>query len=533
MKKLFLLFLSTSIIVIPLFAQGRPSLTILPFDSNSNSSEEAIMVLLARDRSIRDAFNLVASAGSFYDIISRISEKDGAVSIKDKFRADFAVLVKTERVGNGNLVFLSIVRTSNLQLLTGDYRKYIEIREVRAALPSITKKLVRGTQVKSDMPKLTFMPLYTGVNGLKAETMKQAISIELANREKYTILPWALITNGLNTELPNPYSGIIDLDEVKNIGTVTGIPYVVKGDVLSLGTVNLVLASVLKTENASFLTEGENEFRVITEDLAIVSNLAAALEKTPLISPVSSNPDDNLIRIDASSFLMGSPETEVSRDGDESQHYARVDIFSMGKYEVTQAEYEALMGSNPSRFKRADFPVEQVSWFDAIRYCNERSKIEGLTPVYAISDVDVVWNHDANGYRLPTEAEWEYACRAGTTTAFNTGDGIVTGQSNFDGRYPYNSAAQSVFRAKTMPVGSFAPNTWGLYDMHGNVYEWCWDQYKSYTLDTMDGSLAAHGVIRGGSWDSEARFLRSANRAHAPHDSKRSHIGFRVVRTVK
>jgi len=246
----------------------------------------------------------------------------------------------------------------------------------------------------------------------------------------------------------------------------------------------------------------------------------------------------NMVRINGGTFTMGSPANEPKRDGDEGQHQVMVSGFYMGKYEVTQKEYQEIMGTNPSYFKGDNLPVEQVSWFDAVEYCNKRSQKEGLTPAYSISGSGdsrtVTWNRNANGYRLPTEAEWEYACRGGTTTPFNTGNNITTSQANYDGNYPYNNNAKGEYRKKTMPVGSFAPNGWGLYDMHGNVFEWCWDCYGAYAsgpqTDPVGASSGSYRVFRGGSWADSAGALRSAYRVNYNPYARVSSIGFRLVR---
>jgi formylglycine-generating enzyme required for sulfatase activity len=531
MKRLLPLFFMTAFMA---FAQTKPSLTIMSFTNESNAGEESLMVLLARAPEIRNAFNLVASDDNFNKIVSNIPPDASSDALKMLFYADFAIIAQTERVGSGNIVILFIVDTSNMRILAGDYRKFIEIKELRSVLPEIIGRFVRATRESPNAPKLVFLPFYTGVNGLRAEIVKYTVAIELANSGKYAVFPWSVSINQLDPAMPRPYSGIINFEQVKRIGTTLNVPYILKGDILSLGTVNLLLASVLNTFDASFFTEGEKEFRVFTEDLAIISQVSAALIRNmPNDSKISLNPMENIVKIEGGVFTMGSPPNEPARDSDEEAHQVAVGGFFMSKFEVTQAEYESLMGNNPSAFKRADFPVEQVSWLDAIMFCNAKSAQENLTPVYTVSESGISWNHDADGYRLPTEAEWEYVCRAGTTTAFSTGAGISSDAANFDGRYPYNGASKGAFRAKTTPVGSFVPNNWGIYDMHGNVYEWCWDQYKIYTQAGMDGALSADSVIRGGSWDSEARFLRSANRAHAAHTAKQNYIGFRVVRSVK
>ena len=147
--------------------------------------------------------------------------------------------------------------------------------------------------------------------------------------------------------------------------------------------------------------------------------------------------EDGLILINGGTFEMGSPETEMQREEDETQHEVTVSDFYIGRYEVTQSEYEEVIGENPSNFKGENLPVENVSWYDAIEYCNKLSKKEGLTLVYTIDGENVSWDRSANGYRLPTEAEWEYAARAGTTTPFNTETSISDEEANYYGHYPY------------------------------------------------------------------------------------------------
>ena len=247
---------------------------------------------------------------------------------------------------------------------------------------------------------------------------------------------------------------------------------------------------------------------------------------------------EGFVRINGGTFMMGSPDSEPMRDLYETQRQVTISSFYIGKFQVTQAEYEAVMGTNPSNFRGPNLPVERVSWFEAIEFCNERSRREGLTPAYTISDRGdsrtVTWNRSANGYRLPTEAEWEYACRAGTTTPFNTGGNITTSQANYNGNFPYNNNARGIYRQHTTVVGSFAANAWGLHDMHGNVSEWCWDWYRVYPSGAQtDPAGAASGtarVIRGGGWNYNAWNLRSAARnGNMPH-SRIIYVGFRVVR---
>jgi formylglycine-generating enzyme required for sulfatase activity len=199
----------------------------------------------------------------------------------------------------------------------------------------------------------------------------------------------------------------------------------------------------------------------------------------------------------------------------------------MGRNEVTQGEWEEIMGNNPSRFKGARLPVERISWYDAIEYCNKRSEKEGLTPAYQRSDDSVDCDFSASGYRLPTEAEWEYAARWGNSADLSL---VYEGEPNVNsiGWFTMNSGE------RPQPVMTKAPNALGLYDMSGNVYEWCWDWYGRYDNDSpQDPSGPASGdfrVIRGGSWTSTENSLRHTGRSGEDPRSGRNYIGLRVVR---
>jgi formylglycine-generating enzyme required for sulfatase activity len=225
--------------------------------------------------------------------------------------------------------------------------------------------------------------------------------------------------------------------------------------------------------------------------------------------------------IPGGTFMMGSPENEKARSSDESLHQVRVPSFFMGKYSVTQAQYEAIMRTNPSRFKGSNRPVEGVSWNNAVAFCEKLSQRAG------------------KNYRLPSEAEWEYACRAGTTTPFHFGETITTDLANYPGQYTYDDEpTKGVYRQQTTEVGSFGvANNFGLYDMHGNVLEWCQDDWhKGYESAPTDGSewldIEKNTNIkrlRGGSWSHHPGNCRSACRSHCELDNDLNYIGFRVV----
>ena len=224
--------------------------------------------------------------------------------------------------------------------------------------------------------------------------------------------------------------------------------------------------------------------------------------------------------IPGGSFMMGSPENEERRyDNESPQHQVTVPSFFMGKYPVTQAQYQAIMGTNPSYFKGSNRPVERVIWNYAIAFCEKLSQRTG------------------KNYRLPSEAEWEYACRAGTTTPFHFGETITTDLANYNGNYTYGQEPKGVYRRETTEVGSFGvANNFGLYDMHGNVWEWCQDNWHSnYEGAPIDGSAwlgieknTNTRLLRGGSWVNDPDYCRSAFRYtfNLAYDYE---LGFRVV----
>ncbi|MBD2454715.1 SUMF1/EgtB/PvdO family nonheme iron enzyme [Nostoc sp. FACHB-87] len=224
-----------------------------------------------------------------------------------------------------------------------------------------------------------------------------------------------------------------------------------------------------------------------------------------------------MVQIPGGTFMMGSPEGEGDSD-EKPQHKVRVPEFFMGKYAITQAQYQAIMSENPSYFKGEKRPVETVSWDDAVEFCKKLSEKTGRT------------------YRLPSEAEWEYACRANTKTPFYFGETITPELVNYNGEYPYGAAPKGKNRGETTNVGIFPANPFGLYDMCGNVYEWCQDVYnENYQDAPEDGSAWLTGkdnntkLLRGGSWISYARYCRSAVRDWDTRVLRYAYVGFRVV----
>ena len=213
------------------------------------------------------------------------------------------------------------------------------------------------------------------------------------------------------------------------------------------------------------------------------------------------------VQIPAGIFLMGSPKDEKDRSENEVRHEVTIDkLFWIGVFEVTQEQYRAVMGNNPSQIKGDDRPVEGVSWFDAVAFCRRASAIT------------------RRDFRLPTEAEWEYVCRAGTQTRYSFGND----EKQLDDYAWYDGNSE----ATTHPVGRKKPNAWGLYDMHGNVAEWCKDSYVAPAgRNQRPAPSGGLRVDRGGFWDYKASGCRSATRLWSVPSGRSFYIGFRVVVT--
>lgn len=221
--------------------------------------------------------------------------------------------------------------------------------------------------------------------------------------------------------------------------------------------------------------------------------------------------------IPAGTFMMGSPESELGRNDDEIQHQVTLTKgFWLGETTVTQALYQAVMGDNPSYFKGAQLPVEYVSWNDAQRFL---VKLNQLVPHI--------------NARLPWEAEWEYACRAGTTTPFSFGDNITSEKVNYSWNSPYHKGKKEQYRNTTVAVKSLPASAWGLYEMHGNVWEWCQDWYGDYPagaqVDPQGAIAGTERVLRGGSWNCLALFVLSARRFNGTPSYRSDRVGFRFA----
>ena len=351
---------------------------------------------------------------------------------------------------------------------------------------------------------------------------------------------------------------IAEADEAKKRGIL--VPALLDAVEPPFGLSHIHAADLSDWNNDSTHAKFRQCLQVITTKISPAPMVDLPVRKSPIHSPapaiVLPEMPPNFVFIPGALFTMGSPQGEVDRSENETQHQVRVSDFYISKYAVTVAEFRKFVeacgyrtdaekgdgsyvwdgnewkkgaginwryGVSGSERTQAEesHPVVHVSWIDAVAYCKWRSAKTG------------------EPFRLPTEAEWEYACRAGTTTAFNTGDNLTTGQANYEGNYPYNNNQKGVYRENTVPVDSFAPNAWGLYNMHGNVWEWCGDWFSQKYYDECKASGIATNpsgpatgsarVLRGGDWCSDAGYCRSAFRYSVAPGLRSSFVGFRLV----
>ncbi|MFZ4547686.1 MAG: SUMF1/EgtB/PvdO family nonheme iron enzyme [Bacteroidales bacterium] len=337
----------------------------------------------------------------------------------------------------------------------------------------------------------------------KAETLEQQIVLKRNDKQVIDMFP-EVQTGSLQIAV-TPFDANVEvIGDAGERYTATGMKVF---EDIPVGTYTI------KVSATSYTTATETALVKTGETL---NKSIKLLKPTAPASGVSTSSDGfDMVFVKGGKFTMGSPANEADRGSNETQHQVTLSDFQIGKCEVTQKQWTAIMGNNPSNFKGDNLPVEQVSWNDVQEFIQKLNQKTGKR------------------YRLPTEAEWEYACRAGTSTPFSTGNNLTTSQANYDGNYPYNNNPKGEYRAKTMPVGSFAPNTWGLYDMHGNVWEWCNDWYGDYgsgsQTNPQGATSGSYRVPRGGSWCGGALRCRSARRDIITPSRRDDDVGFRLV----
>ena len=371
----------------------------------------------------------------------------------------------------------------------------------------------------------------SGISAADANIITRVFNIRLGNTNKVILVDRSVIERVLK-EHQFQTGDWSNERKTAELGKAFNADWIVRGQLEKFG--NRIMVTVEFYDIQTFRFMSGADVRIANADEAydnmdpLVNKLVETIANTGARSTVrtqSNTTAADFVRIEGGTFQMGN--ASGGNDDERPVHTVTVKSFSMGKYEVTQKEYQEVMGTNPSNFKGDSRPVENVSWFDAVEYCNKRSVKEGLTPAYRGSGNSISCDWNANGYRLPTEAEWEYAAKGGnrdpmvyTYSGSNSAGAVAW--------YKDNSGSS------TQPVGGKAPNSLGLYDMSGNVWEWCWDWYGAYPsgaqTDPKGASSGSLRVLRGGFWVNSAEDVRAAGRGYNNPNDRGSDGGFRLAR---
>jgi len=484
----------------------REILVLFPFTGISSEDGEAIVTLLTQQSALRDTFESVSPLASNFDRRSEPVGPDTIFELGKEQYADYVISGYITSLGNQKFVIVNIMDVESLQLVAGYYKAYNTIEEIAGFMPEIAQKFAAAvTRDTSNLPAIAVPPfsISQDVNQNDAQVLAQILALELANSGRYVVLPQ---TDILVQERSRPQ-------------------YALSGSVRRLGNLNRIGADILNIEDGKIIVSGAELYSTLSDGISLMPPLAASLN---VDDPVPENVvrvdipvPVNFVRVEGGTFVMGQEGVATP------VHTVTVKSFFMARNEVTQKEYQEIMGNNPSNTKSDNYPVEMVSWYDAIEYCNRRSLREGLTPVYRGTGDNIVCDWDADGYRLPTEAEWEYAAKGGNK------DPIVfeySGSNNIEAVAWYGANSNRIIK----PVGIKAPNSLGLYDMSGNAWEWCWDWFGSYSsaaqTDPRGASSGTARVYRGGSASSPIEYVRSAYRGSNVPSSRFYSMGFRLVR---
>jgi len=370
------------------------------------------------------------------------------------------------------------------------------------------------------------------VPGQEIEDMFKNVRIAVKDETNNTQIPWdssCLTDEFIFAMSCTPQTQPdIQVETEYSYGTIKvesnadGSVYVDNDYVCSISKGTIKTLKNIKTGSHTVKVKTDDETK--TEYVTVQKNSTSSLNF--YFAPASTG-DDNMVFVQGGTFQMGSNE-----EADEKPiHTVTVNDFYIGKYEVTQKEWKEVMGKNPSNWKGDELPVERVSWYDAVEFCNKKSEKEGLQKCYSGSGKNITCNFNANGYRLPTEAEWEYAARGGNKSRDYTYSG-----SNSIGDVAWCSSNSG---SKTHPVGKKQSNELGIYDMSGNVWEWCNDWYDSnyYSSSPRNNppgaSVGFRRVDRGGGWDGSAGYCRVADRSISNPGYSYINVGFRLVHSSK
>ncbi|MDR2485329.1 MAG: formylglycine-generating enzyme family protein [Treponema sp.] len=503
---------------------GPPRLLILPLTGFSKTERESAALFISNIPELNTVFKvlnprILNQEQNLPDIRFPAADvtDQGILALGRKHHAEYVMPVEITRLGDHQIMILTLIGAAAGRLVAGGYREIREVTDITLLMPNIIKKMILVTEIDtSQAPNLGVFPFSTPPSEAGIEdinVLAHLLIIEIANTGKYKIVR----RTGPDRTGETP--------GIQTLGAMLNAPYMLTGNVAHLGEGNRYFLGQIIESGINALNRGaEVQYRNIGDGVRLMSELAYRLTGIQEGGMPSIFIPGNMVWVPGGSFLMGNRIYE----GDEKPvHTVQVNSFFMGKTQVTQREYQAVMGSNPSGFPSRTGPVERVTWYEAIEYCNKLSQKEGLIPAYYGTNDLIFCDFSANGYRLPTEAEWEYAARGGNQDSL-TFDRAGGNEAAAVGWYEGNS------NGTTRPVGTKKPNSLGLYDMAGNVWEWCWDWYGPYEdkaqFNPQGPGSGVYRVVRGGSWNSSDEWLRSTYRNIGEPGKRYRDVGFRVMR---
>lgn len=561
----FFLFITSTTI---LFAQNNPRLGILPFSGGEDGEGETMALLFSSEPELARFFTVIPRISNLETITREpqfrrstgLTDVDTIARLSRPHHVSYVMTGHIRSLGEDKLLLVTIIQVEKFRLIAGTYRTYQNIEELEAMIPDIIRQVAETTKKYAPLytPRLAILPVIfpAEIDPDDTDLLTHVLALGLVNSGRFSVQLRAGAIQTIMTEQRIKHSVVAEPANVRTIGRALNVQNVLSGDIRFLGEDTLFIASILNTADASHRTGNVVSYQSPADGMELMEKLGSTLgspsstslflkavraepsaeESTEedlgdgdsvIVSPSAQSVrtrSAGMILVAGGSYRMGSRYSEVERP----VHDVEIDSFYLGKNEVTQEEWMEIMESNPSYFKGPLLPVESISWYDAVEYCNKRSVKEGLVPAYQGSGDSIVCDFTASGYRLPTEAEWEYAARRGTNMDMEL---MYTGEQNVNniGWFTMNSGE------KSWPVMSKNPDYMGLYDMSGNVYEWCWDWYENYTGERQRNPAGpASGtfrIIRGGSWLSSENSLRLTGRSGEVPSIRSSYIGFRLARS--
>jgi TolB-like protein len=429
------------------FAQTKPRLAILPFTGGSPEDAETIAEFFSFEDEINRVFTPVPRTRAIENLMkeqqfqrSGLTDSDTIAELGKQLNADYVLAGHIAALGNSKLLLITIINVSELRQIAGDYREYRRIESVIDVMPGMAKRISEAaTRRASGLPGIAVLPfnaLSSGVDQQDAEILAQLLATEIANSGRYAVYPRTKAIEKVMEEHHIEQSGMTDAESMKAIGEAVNAQYVLSANVRKLGDDNYFSASILHIVEASQGQGAREKYQTVSDGLTLMPKIAQTLTGTtapvvpaaparaapaaPAVPAVSAAPartaravPANMVLVEGGTFLMGSNNGD---DDEKPVHRVTVGSFLMGKYEVTQKEWRDVMGSDPSRFRGDNLPVEQVSWYDAVEYCNKLSTKEGLSPAYRGGQGSVVCDFNASGYGFPQRPNGSMRRGAATKT---------------------------------------------------------------------------------------------------------------------